>query len=123
MVLACFSTGRRWQFGRKIAVIAGQGKYKAQSALNATVAPLIWKSVRKRIRAKLWKALQRSEHSYPGCARLVSRLRRGWLPVDRALMMAVADCNCDLKLRLLGARLLRDIGGDTTAFFLLLSEF
>jgi hypothetical protein len=43
--------------------------------------------------------------------------------LDRAIAGAVSDTGCELKLRELAARLLRDAGRDTSAFFPLLTEF
>ena len=43
--------------------------------------------------------------------------------MHRALSRIAADSNCELKLRGLAARLLRDVGRDTSAFVLLLAEF
>jgi hypothetical protein len=54
---------------------------------------------------------------------LVSRIERAGLSFDRALSGTVADSGCELKLRELAARLLRNIGGDTSAFAPLLTEF
>jgi hypothetical protein len=54
---------------------------------------------------------------------LVSRIERAGLSFDRALFATVADSSCELKLRELAARLLRDAGGDTSAFVPLLTEF
>src|ERR1035441_6232105 len=81
------------------------------------------KLVRRRMQARLQKAVRNAEHGNPGCAKVVSRLGRAGLPVHRALNRIVADSNCELKLRAFAARLLRDIGRDTFAFVPLLAEF
>jgi hypothetical protein len=75
------------------------------------------------MQARLQKAVRNSQHGNPDCVRAVSRLGRVGLPVHRALSSIVANSNCELKLRGLAARLLRDIGRDTSAFVPLLAEF
>jgi hypothetical protein len=75
------------------------------------------------MRARLRKAAHQAEHRNPGWARLVSRIERAGLSLDRALSATVADSSCELRLRELAARLLRDAGGDTSAFVPLLTEF
>jgi len=75
------------------------------------------------MQARLQKAARRAEHKNPGFARFISRIERAGLPLDRALSNTVADSNCELKLRALAARLLRDVAGDTYAFIPLLTEF
>ncbi len=79
--------------------------------------------MRKRVEAKLRRAVRRSAHWNPDFARLVSRVDRGGLPIDHILSRVVSDSGHALKLRGLAARLLRDIGGDTSAFVSLLGEF
>jgi hypothetical protein len=54
---------------------------------------------------------------------LVARIERAGLSLDRTLSETVADSSCELKLRELAARLLRDAGGNTSAFVPLLTEF
>ena len=79
--------------------------------------------MRKRIEVRLRKAVHRAEHRNPGWASIVSRIERAGLPLDRALSRTVEDSSGKLKLRELAARLLRNVGGDTSAFVPLLSEF
>src|ERR1019366_7984093 len=55
------------------------------------------KLVRRRMQARLQKAVRNAEHGNPGCAKVVSRLGRAGLPVHRALNRIVADSNCELK--------------------------
>jgi hypothetical protein len=47
---------------------------------------------------------------------------RTGLSLDRILLRTVTDSNCPLEFRCLAARLLRDVGGTTSAFVPLLSE-
>ena len=77
----------------------------------------------KSVQAKLRRAVRRSAHWNPDFARLVSRVERGGLPIDRALSGIVNDASHAVELRGLAARLLRDVGGDTCAFCPLLTEF
>jgi len=75
------------------------------------------------MQARLRKAVHRAKHRNRGWARFVARIDRAGLSLDRALSGTVADCTCELKLRELAARLLRDVAGDTSAFVPLLTEF
>jgi hypothetical protein len=75
------------------------------------------------MQARLRKVAHQAEHRNPGWARLVCRVERAGLSLDRALSGTVADSSCELKLRELAARLLRDVAGDTSAFVPLLTEF
>jgi hypothetical protein len=53
----------------------------------------------------------------------VSRIDRGGLPVDHTLSRIASDSGHTVKLRGFAARLLHDVGGDTSAFGSLLREF
>src|SRR5580658_4267364 len=75
------------------------------------------------MQARLRKAVHQAEHRNPAWARFVSRIERAGLSLDRALSETVAGSSCELKLRELAARLLRDVAGDTSAFVPLLTEF
>jgi hypothetical protein len=75
------------------------------------------------MQARLRKAAHQAEHRNPGWVRFVSRIERAGLPLDRALSATVADSRCELKLRELAARLLRNSGVNTSAFVPLLTEF
>ena len=77
--------------------------------------------MRRKIQARLRKSVRLAEHRHPDYAKLFHRLERE-CRVDRALTRVVVDTACNLKLRGLAARLLRDVAGNTSAFVPLLAE-
>lgn len=79
--------------------------------------------MRKRTQAKLKKALRQAGYRNSAYAKSVSRLERSGVPVHHALSRVVAGSNCDVNARGLAARLLSDVGGDTSAFGPLIAEF
>lgn len=78
--------------------------------------------MRKGIRAKLRKAVNWEKRWNRGWASLVSRMERSGLPLEQALGNTVADSGCEMRLRALAARLLRNVCGDTSTFVPLLNE-
>src|SRR5271165_5727741 len=70
--------------------------------------------MRARNHRRLRKAARLAEHATPGWAKVASRYR--------GLYELVDDKNCDLQFRLLAARILHDVGGNTSAFVPLLRE-
>jgi hypothetical protein len=73
--------------------------------------------------SRLWKAARQAEHKNPRFASFVSRIEWAGLSLERALAGTIADSSCELKVRELAARLLRDVGGHEAAFVPLLKEF